>query len=217
VNRTVGTERGSGCTHGLGGGSVVTARGLERRLEVARLDDDGSGWNAVLLEVWSGAVRDAVVRRIERATVGRRGWLVRALADPDGSPAGWTETLHALVVAAIRDETGADLDELGSQAAWECYEQVWKELAERWRDGGELVTVPLGVEPDVARLVRELPPEAAASAGADVTRQPPDPLWLAGRLRVDVEGLRAYLRLDGGRVPRDVALRIETIMARISG
>jgi hypothetical protein len=29
------------------------------------LDDDGSGWNAVLLEVWSVAVRDAVVRRIE--------------------------------------------------------------------------------------------------------------------------------------------------------
>lgn len=181
------------------------------------MDDDGSGWNELLLELWTAPVRAAVVHRIEAATVGRRGWLVRVLIEPETSPAGWTETVHALILAAIRDETGADLDGLGSQAAWECYEQVWNELAERWRDGGQLATVPLGAEPEVVRLLRSLPVEAAAHAGADVTREAPDPLWIAGRLRVDVDGLLAYLELDGGRVPHPVRTTIEQVVAHTRG
>jgi hypothetical protein len=174
--------------------------------------DDTSGWSDLLIELWTAEVRDQVVSRIEAASIGRRGWLVRVLADPDGCRRDWTETVHALVLAAIRDETGADLEELGSQAAWECYTQVWDRLSARWADGGRLVTVPLRLEPEIAALVRGLPPEAAAYAGADVTGQQPDPLWLAGRLRVDLEGLHAYLALDGGRVPREVHGAVSRIL-----
>jgi hypothetical protein len=167
--------------------------------------DDDTGWNDLLLAVWSDEVRDAVVQRIEQVTVGRRGWLVRVLSDPERARPGWTETVHALILAAIRDETGADLEALGSQAAWDTYEQVWDRLAQRWADGGELATVPIGSEPEVVRWIRELPPEAAAHLAADVTADVPDPLWIDGRLRVDLEGLAAYRRLDGGRLPAAVS------------
>jgi hypothetical protein len=173
--------------------------------------DDETGWNDVLLDMWSEQVRDAVVARIERVTVGRRGWLVRALADPDGCRPEYTETVHALVVAAIRDETGADLDALGSQAAWESYEQVWDTLRDRWADGGTLGVARLGSEPAVARAIAGLPEEAAAHLAADVTGAVPDPLWLSGRLRVDLEGLAAYRRLDGGRLPREIAATLTEI------
>jgi hypothetical protein len=173
--------------------------------------DDETGWNEVLLDMWSEEVRDAVVARIERATVGRRGWLIRALADPDGCHPEYTETVHALVLAAIRDETGADLDALGSQAAWESYEQVWDALRERWADGGSLGVVRLGSEPAVARAIAGLPPEAAAHLAADVSGAVPDPLWLDGRLRVDLEGLAAYRRLDGGQLPHAVAITMTEI------
>jgi hypothetical protein len=167
--------------------------------------DDETGWNDVLLAMWSERVRDAVVARIEGATVGRRGWLVRAMADPDGCRPEYTETVHALVLAAIRDETGADLDALGSQAAWESYEQVWDALRERWADGGSLGVVRIGSEPSVVRAVASLPEEAAAYLAADVGGPVPDPLWLGGRLRIDLEGLAAYRGLDGGRLPQRVA------------
>jgi hypothetical protein len=175
--------------------------------------DDTSGWHGVLLELWSDALCDRVVARIEQVTVGRRGWLVRVFADPEGVRGEFTETVHAVILAAIRDETGADLDELGSQAAWECYEQVWDGLGRRWADGGELATVPLGQEPDVVRRLASLPAEAAAHAGADVSAGTSDPLWLAGRLRVDADGLRHYLGLDGGRVPVDVHADVTAILA----
>jgi hypothetical protein len=174
--------------------------------------DDESGWNEVLLEVWSEDLRDQVVTRIESLSVGRHGWLVRVFSDPEGVAVGLTETVHALVLAAIRDETGADLEELGSQAAWECYEQVWDHLAERWADGGELAVVPLGLEPHIVRLIGRLPLEGAAAAAADVSGAVPDPLWLRGRLRVDVAGLRAFLRLDGDRAPADVHATVTAIL-----
>ncbi len=177
--------------------------------------DDTSGWDGVLRELWSAEVRDAVVARIEGATVGRRGWLVRVFATPEQVRGALTETVHAVVLAAIRDETGADLDELGSQAAWECYEQVWDELAGRWHDGGELPAVPLGREPEVVRALAGLPPEAAVYAGADLVAGAVQPLWLAGRLHVDVDGLRAYLALDGGRVPAEVGADIATVLAAV--
>jgi hypothetical protein len=177
--------------------------------------DDETGWNDILLELWNDDVRDAVVVRIERATVGRRGWLVRVFADPDGCRAEFTETVHALVVAAIRDETGADLDALGSQAAWESYEQVWEALRERWCTGGSLAHVRLGAEPDVVRAIVRLPTEAAACLAADVSGPRPDPLWLAGRLRVDLEGMAAYRRLDGGRLPHAVARAFDVVTAAV--
>lgn len=173
--------------------------------------DDDTGWTTWLLAVWSPEVRDAVVTRIEQASVGHRGWMVRALLDPERARPGWTETLHALVLAAIRDETGADLEVMGSQAAWEAYEQVWDALAERFADGGPLARVPLGREPEVTRLLASLPAQAAAHLGADVTGERPDPLWLTGRLRIDLDGLRAYRRLDAGRLPSDVAATLRSI------
>lgn len=179
------------------------------------MDDDGTGWNEVLVGAWTDAVRTAVVRRVERMTIGWRGPLVRTLRDPEGAPAPWTEALHRAVVAAIAEETGADLDELGSHAAWACYEEVWQELAGRWEAGGDLATVPLGQEPPVVALIAGLAPVAAEAAGADVRGPVPDPLWVAGRLRVDVDGLR--LVLAGGTLPGADEVRIEALLDRLAG
>jgi hypothetical protein len=179
------------------------------------VDDDGTGWNEVLVGGWSDAVRDAVVARVERLTVGWRGPLVRTLADEEGVDGDWTEALHRTVLHAITAETGADLDDLGSQAAWACYDDVWAALAGRWGDGGELAIVPLGAEPVVSSLVAGLPPEAAAAAGADVRGPIPDPLWVRGRLRVDVEGLQDVLA-RGGLDPA-AELRVETLLGHLAG
>lgn len=179
------------------------------------MDDDGSGWHGVLLELWSSEVRDAVVHRLEDAAVGRHGWFVRVFSDPDGAPGGLTETVHALILAGIRDETGADLEALGSQAAWECYEQVWERLAQRWHDGGALARVRLGEEPEVVRALLALPTEAAACAAADVGSGTVQPLWLRGRLRIDARGLRHYLQLDGGLAPVEVVAASRRILAAL--
>jgi hypothetical protein len=176
------------------------------------VDDDGTGWNEVLLSVWSERTRDAVVDRIETAARARRGWLVRVFSDPDRVRPELTELVHRLVLAAIQDETGADLEELGSQAAWECYEQVWDELARHWERGGDLTVVPLGREPEVVQLLAALPPEGAVSAGADLDGPHVVPLWLRGRLLVDPDGLAAYLALDGGRVPAEVATTARSLL-----
>jgi hypothetical protein len=179
------------------------------------VDDDGSGWHEVLLAVWDDTVRDAVVDRLERTCTGRLGWFARVFATPDTASEAVTETVHALVLAAIRDETGADLDELGSQAAWDCYEAVWSTLDERWHDGGTLWAVALGAEPQVVRDLAALPPEAAAAAGADVSAVPPRPLWIRGRLRIDAEGLRHYLKIDGGVLPREVHHTVMRILGTV--
>jgi hypothetical protein len=182
------------------------------------VDDDGTGWNEVLVGGWTAEVRDAVVARVERASVGRRGRLVRTVADPSAVPPGQVEDLHQLVLAAIAAETGADLDALGSQAAWACYDEVWAELAARWADGGELREVPLGGEPAVVRLLQHLPAEVAIHAGAEVAGEVVDPLWVRGRLRVDVEGLWAYLATGGVdlsvRTRRAIDLLIERCASR---
>jgi hypothetical protein len=178
------------------------------------VDDDGTGWNELLVGGWTSDVRDAVVRRVERATTGRHGRLVRTVADPEAVRPAWVEQLHELILAAIAAETGADLDALGSQAAWACYDAVWDELAARWSDGGALVTVPLGAEPGVVRLVQHLPPDVAEHAGADVAERVPDPLWLRGRLLVDVEGLWAYLALHEGQLPVRTRRAIDLVIER---
>jgi hypothetical protein len=176
------------------------------------VDDDGTGWHEVLVGGWTDEVRDAVVRRVEVLTVGWRGPLIRVLTDPEGAPGVWTEALHRTVIAAIADETGADLDELGSHAAWACYEEVWQTLGSRWEDGGDLHTVPLGREPMVVTAIAALPAAAAASLGADVSGPVPDPLWVAGRLRVDVAGARALLA--SGVLPAATEIQLETLLDR---
>lgn len=177
--------------------------------------DDTTGWDEVLRGSWSDRVRDLVIGRIEEATLARRGWLVRVVTDPDQVRPELTETVHAVVLAAIRDETGADLEELGSQAAWECYEDVWRELTERWAGGGPLATVPLGREVEVVRILRRLPAEAAVAAGADLTVAGIEPLWTAGRLRLDADGVRAYRALDGGRLPAELASDLAVLLAAV--
>jgi hypothetical protein len=127
------------------------------------VDDDGTGWNEVLVAGWSPAVRTAVVARVEVLTASHRGVLVRALRDPEDARSAWTEAAHRAVLAAIRDETGADLEELGSQAAWECYEQVWDALVARWRDGGSLAVAARGRAPAGGRARRARPPPAAGT------------------------------------------------------
>lgn len=179
------------------------------------MDDDGSGWHHVLIGLWSDDLRDAVVDRIERSCVGRLGWLVRVFAVAGDGSGPLTETVHALVLAAIRDETGADLEDLGSQSAWECYEDVWTALASRWYDGGTLAYVTLGAEPSVVRALQALPDEAAVAAAADVSGTVAEPLWVRGRLRIDAEGLRRHLQIDGGMAPREVRMLVERILASL--
>ncbi len=179
------------------------------------MDDDGTGWNEVLLTTWSDEVRSTVVERVEHLTTGWRGPLVRTLRDTDAVPSAWIEALHATVVAAIAEVTGADLDELGSHAAWNCYEEVWQALTRRWADGGTLAVVPLGREPAVTTLLTTLPPEAAAAAGADTSAASPDPLWSAGRLRIDVEGLQ--LLLSRGVLNGADEIRIELLLRNVAG
>lgn len=176
--------------------------------------DDETGWNAVLLETWSPRVCAAVVARVERATVGRRGTLVRTLADPEEARFAWTEQLHERVLAAIRDEVGADLEALGSQAAWACYDEVWAGLASRWADGGGLARVPAAAEVRVRRLVAGLSLAGAEAAGADVSEVPPVPLELGGAVLVDVEGLSAHL----ARTPVDRRERaiVEAILSSVA-
>jgi hypothetical protein len=167
-----------------------------RRREVA-VDDD-SGWTEILVEGWGPLVRAAVIERVEAATLGERGMLVRTLADPDSAPAEHIERLHALVVEAIAVETGADLHELGSQAAWATYDETWEALGRRWETGGTLASVEPGNESAVAALLRALPVEAAAAGGCAVGAGAlggVEPLWVAGRMRVDVEGLWAHAAL----------------------
>lgn len=155
--------------------------------------DDETGWTAILLDSWGPLVRDAVVERVERATVGRRGMLVRTVAAPDDARYAWTEQLHREILAAIREEVGADLEEMGSQAAWACYDEVWERLTRRWADGERLGTVRSGEETRARRLVAQLVPRAAEAAGADVSTVPAEPLEVGGRVRVDREGLWALL------------------------
>ena len=159
--------------------------------------DDTTGWDEILTGVWGPRVRDAVVTRVEETTVGARCLLVRTLEDPEGPRGGWVEQLHRLVLDAIRAETGADLDELGSQAAWATYADVWDTLAHRWRDGGSLAEVPLRREVAATACLRQLSPLLAQAAGMDVGVDPPEALWIDGRLRVDPVGLARALADPG--------------------
>jgi hypothetical protein len=179
--------------------------------------DDDTGWSEILVDGWGDLVRGAVVSRVERATVGHRGMLVRALADPDAARFAWTEQVHDLVLSAIREETGADLDALGSQAAWACYDDAWNALARRWRGGGTLHVVPGAQEHAVTALVRSLSPLAAEHAGADIGQDPWDLVQIDGRLLIDLEGLYAVVARDQGQLTVADRARIDQIIFRVRG
>jgi hypothetical protein len=159
------------------------------------MTDDDTGWTEILVDGWGPLVRAAVVARVEEAFIGRRGVLVRALGDdPDvGGHAACIEEVHDRIIDAIRAETGADLDHLGSQAAWACYDEVWGALQVRWLRVGRLAPVLPHVEVEVVTLVRALTPTAAEHAGADIGALPYAPLRVADRPHVDVDGLLRYL------------------------
>ena len=130
--------------------------------------DDETGWNAILVQTWGEGVRAAVCDRVEEAMARSRGVLVLAVTTPDVAPVDAVERVHLAVVEAIAAETGADLDELGSQAAWATYDDVWAELGRRLADGGGLEHFAPGAEPEVRRLLRGLPRTAIEHAGAVV-------------------------------------------------
>ena len=180
------------------------------------MDDDDSGWNEILVGGWTEEIRDRAVRRVEDLTVAWRAPLVRTLRDPHGVPPAWTESLHRAVLLAIQEITGADLDLLGSHAAWACYEEVWDALAEVWKDGGDLPRVPLRAEPRAVALLAQAPPHVAEAAGADARVVPAAPLWIGGRLHLDVEGLRSLQR---GPQPLSGAddLRVEALLGTLRG
>ena len=181
--------------------------------------DDDSGWTEILVDAWGPLVRAAVVDRVERGLVGRRGVLVRALTEEVASSghAACVEEVHARVVEAIREETGADLDELGSQAAWACYDEVWGQLQARWAAGGTTVVVAPAHEDEVVLLVRSLTPEAARHAGADVGAAPWDPMRHGGRVHVDLEGLFAYLARDTGEVSASERTLVDRLVQLLRG
>ena len=179
--------------------------------------DDDSGWTEILVDGWGPLVRAAVVDRVERAMVGRRGLLVRALVEEvanDGQ-AACVEEVHDRVVEAIRVETGADLDELGSQAAWACYDEVWGQLQARWGTGGATLAVAPEVEDEVVALVRSLSPSGAEHAGADVGSLPFAPMRVGPIVHVDLEGLFAYLARDTGEVTASERVLVDRIVALV--
>jgi len=158
--------------------------------------DDESGWNAILVEGWGDLVRAAVCDRVDDALATARGVLAIAVVTPDDAPAAAVERVHHVVVAAIAAETGADLDELGSQAAWATYEDVWGELGRRWAEGGPMELLPRAAEAEVLRLLAGLPPAAVEHAGAVLDREHVHVLRTGGGVRLDVEGLFRWLATD---------------------
>lgn len=179
--------------------------------------DDDDGWTEILVSGWGALVRAAVVDRVERALVGRRGILWRAVNEEvaSGGHAACVEEVHDHIVAGIRVETGADIDALGSQAAWACYDEVWGQLQRRWADGGTTLPVDPAVADEVTALVRSLCPAAAQHAGADIGVMPFRLLRVGDRLHVDVDGLFAYLARDVGEVTSGDRMLIDRLVALV--
>ncbi len=168
--------------------------------------DDETGWSLILTDGWGPLVLAAVVERVERATVADRALLVRTVTSPDDAPAAWVERVHRLVLDAIREETGADLEALGSQAAWASYEQTWDRLASRWSGGGRLLALRDEDADEVVQILRDLPVAVAAAAGADTSTIPARPLRVGGVLMIDAEGLFAWIATSDDEGP-DGAVR----------
>lgn len=159
--------------------------------------DDESGWNEILLATWGPHVRRAVCERVERSFSRARGVLALTARDPDAAPAHATERVHAAVVTAIAEETGADLDGLGSQAAWATYDEVWLELGRRSDELDRFEPVSRDAVAEVRVLLGGLPPVVVEHAGAAVDER--GRLVLVerdGDVVLDVEGLHRWLALD---------------------
>ena len=155
--------------------------------------DDESGWNAILVEGWGELVRAAVCDRVEDAMRDARGVLAVAVAMPEDAPAAAVERVHDAVVAAIATETGADLDELGSQAAWATYDDVWAELGRRWADGNGMERLAPELEQEVLQLLAGLPRPAIEHAGGVVDGLEVRVLRTERGPCLDVEGIFRWL------------------------
>ncbi len=155
--------------------------------------DDDATWALILTEEWGELSLDAVVTRAENAMRGDRARLVRTVLDPDHAPPAWVEAVHDIVLMAIHVETGANLEELGSQAAWAVYEQAWDGLKARWSDGGRLLPLAPSTTTAATAIMARLPVEVARAAGADTSTIPATPLALHGVLLLDAEGLFAWI------------------------
>lgn len=181
--------------------------------------DDHTEWTRVLVEGWGPLVLEAVVQRVERTMVGRRGVLVRAMEEerrPSPGHAACVEEVHERILEAIRVETGADLESLGSQAAWATYDQVWGRLQQDWgRVPAFLSPVPPSATGEVEALVRSLSPAAATCAGADVGTLPYELLYRAGTAWIDVDGLFAHLAHDTGEVSDEERHLVRRIVALV--
>ena len=179
--------------------------------------DDDTEWTRILVDGWGPLVLDAVAQRVERAMIGRRGVLVRALGEerrPSPGHAACVEEVHERILEAIRVETGADLEALGSQAAWATYDQVWGRLQQDWgRAPTALSPVPPAAAGEVEALVRSLTPAAATCAGADVGARPYALLRRAGTAWIDVQGLFAHLARDTGEVSDEERHLVRRIVA----
>ncbi len=179
-----------------------------------RAVDDEATWALILTDEWGPLVREAVVRRVEDATRGDRARLVRTVLDPDHAPPAWVEHVHDLVLEAVQVETGADLEELGSQSSWAVYEDVWDALRARWSGGGRLLPVPVEAAARVAELVACLPVSVAAAAGADTSTIPARPLRVDDVVLVDAEGLFAWIAGCDPASPEAVArVEVDALLA----
>lgn len=176
--------------------------------------DDESGWEAILVQGWGPLVRAAVADRVVEAFAHRPGVLVVAAIDPDEAEAEWVEAVHVAVAGAIAAETGADIEALGSQAAWATYDDVWGELARRSAADPALVVVPDHRVGQVHALLTDLPPAAALHAGAVPWPDGPHPLVLDGRTRVHLDGLFRWLATepDGAEGARALARALVAVV-----
>lgn len=181
----------SGSSRGGPAGLVVAASDYPRAV------DDETGWNEILVEGWGPLVRAAVCHRVVDVFRTRLGLLAATAATPDDAPADWVEDVHVAVVQGIRTETGADIEELGSQAAWATYDEVWQVLPRAVAAVEDLVPVPEARVGQVQALVAELPLDAALLAGAVPWPDGPTlPVVVDGRPRVNLEGLFRWLATE---------------------
>ncbi len=128
--------------------------------------DDESGWHEILVDGWGPLVREAVCDEVERTFRSSRGVLAATVTAPDDAPAHLVERVHGAVLAAIALETGADLDALGSQAAWATYDDVWAELGRRAEELEHFEPVHGASADTLRRVLAAVPPSVVEAAGA---------------------------------------------------
>lgn len=143
----------------------------------------------LLRSTWSPMVEGAVADRVDRP--GNRGHVVRGIL-PDASQAA-TDFLFEEIADALAHETGVDIDYARTETAYRAIDDVMALLTHRWRTGGSLSRVGEDEAAAATQALRRLEMKAAEWAGCDVSQQPYEPLYLNGRLLVDVSGLCRYL------------------------